>query len=529
MNINRKFIGFVLILIPVLSACSNKTEETPRAHNPVVWADMPDISMIRVGDTYYTSSTTNHMNPGLPILKSKDLVNWEIASYAYEILGDTDELNLENGKNAYGDGSWASSLRYHNGKFYVSTFSNTTRLNYIYSTTDPDKTPWEVTTFSPMIHDHSLFFDDDGKAYMITCGGRIGIRELKDDLSGIKEGDEMRVLIEDADAVTGKPRGLPAEGAQMFKVNGKYYLFLITWPVESMRTVILYRADNIMGPYEGRVVLEDKGVAQGGFIDTPDGEWYGYFFRDYGSVGRVPYIVPMKWENDWPVFGDNGVVPDTLDIRVKQPSVPHIVASDDFSRGSGERDLPLVWQWNHNPDNRYWSVRERPGFLRLKTFRTNTNISDARNTLTQRTFGPVCAGEVCMETGNMRNGDFAGIGLFQQRYGLVGIKMLDGEKYICMENPQSPGGQLIPFDGEKIYLKAEADFRDFTDKGYFYYSTDGTNWMRIGEHLQMSYTVPHFIGYRFILFNYTTGEPGGYVDFDYFKVSDKINFEVRTN
>lgn len=491
--------------------------------NPVVWADIPDISMIRVGDTYYMSSTTNHMNPGLPILKSRNLVDWEIASFAYETLGDTDELNLRNGKSAYGGGSWASSLRYRNGMFYVSTFSHTTGLNYIFSTKDPDKTPWDVKTFAPAIHDHSLFFDDDGKNYMISCGGKLGIRELKEDLSGLKDETEEHILVENADAITGKQRGLPAEGAQMFKVNGKYYIFLITWPVGDMRTVLLYRADHIMGPYEGRVVLADKGVAQGGFIDTPDGDWYGYFFRDYGSVGRAPYIVPMKWEDGWPVFGDNGIVPDSLNIKAEQPAIPAIVASDDFSRKEGERDLPLVWQWNHNPENRYWSVKERPGFLRLRTFQTNNDIQDARNTLTQRTFGPECSAETLIETGNMKNGDFAGIGLFNQQYGLVGISMKGGKKYVTMRSPQISDEVNILLEGESVYLKVDADFKDFTDKGYFYYSTDGKNWNNIGGTLQMSYTIPHFIGYRFILFNYATEETYGYVDFDYFKISNETS------
>ncbi len=231
-----------------------------KAHNPTVWADVPDASIIRVDDTYYMSSTTMHMNPGLPIMKSKNLVDWEMASYAYETLGKLDAFEMINGKNDYGRGSWASSLRYHDGVFYVSTFSNSSGLNYIFSTTDPTNTPWDMKILKPMVHDHSLFFDDDGKIYMFSCGGKVGVRELKHDFSGFIEGTE-RTLIENADVITGKERGLPAEGAQVFKVNGKYYIFLITWPKNSMRTVLLYRSDNIMGPYEGKVVLEDKGVA----------------------------------------------------------------------------------------------------------------------------------------------------------------------------------------------------------------------------------------------------------------------------
>ncbi|MDL2303412.1 glycoside hydrolase 43 family protein [Dysgonomonas sp. OttesenSCG-928-D17] len=496
-----------------------------KAHNPVIFADVPDMSMIRVGDTYYMSSTTMHMNPGVPIMKSKNLIDWEIASYAYETLGDIDAFELLNGKNAYGGGTWASSIRYHNGVFYVSTFSNNSNLNYLFYTDNPEKTPWKKISYQPKIHDHSLFFDDDGKAYMISCGGRISIREMKEDLNGIKE-ETTRLLIENADAITGKERGLPAEGAQMFKVNGKYYIFLISWPKNSMRTVLLYRADNIMGPYEGKVVLEDKGVAQGGFIDTPDGKWYGYFFRDYGSVGRIPYIVPMKWENGWPVFGNNGRVPDVLDIEANQPSIPQIVASDEFTRKSCDRDLPLVWQWNHNPNNNHWSVKERPGYLRLKTFRLDKSFPQAKNTLTQRTFGPQCSGEIAIDINKMKDGDFAGLGLLQERYGVVGVKMENGKKFIFAGNAQKSSKETenyeeletIPLKGKKVYFKVEADFRDLTDKAYFYYSFDGKNWKPIGTPLKMAYTLSHFMGYRFALFNYATKQTGGYVDFDYFRV-----------
>ena len=497
-----------------------------QTRNPVIWADVPDMSMIRVGDTYYMSSTTMHMNPGLPIMKSKNLVDWTVASYAYDTLGTIDEFALKNGKHTYGRGSWASSLRYQQGMYYVSTFSNSSGMNYIYSTKNPNASNWDVKTFKPMVHDHSLFFDDDGKVYMVTAGGRIGIRALKKDLSGFEEGSEKITIIEDADAITGKPKGLPAEGAQMFKANGKYYLFLINWPKGSMRTQLLFRADNLMGPYEGRVVLEDKGVAQGGFIDSPDGKWYGYFFQDSGAVGRVPYIVPMQWEDGWPVFGDAGIVPMTLDIAAEQPAIPAIVASDNFSRAKGEANLPGVWQWNHNPDNQYWSVKERKGYLRLRTSHISESFLTAKNSLTQRTFGPTSTGEVLLDVSKMKDGDVAGLGLLQRKYGLVGVKKTDGKYYLfaghtqaaTKDNENYKEEEVIPLKGNQVYLKVAANYTNRKDEGSFYYSLDGKNWKTIGATLKMAYTLDHFMGYRFALFNYATQNTGGYVDFDYFKV-----------
>ncbi|WP_196065495.1 beta-xylosidase family glycoside hydrolase, partial [Bacteroides cellulosilyticus] len=317
--------------------------------------------------------------------------------------------------------------------------------------------------------------------------------------------------------------GLPAEGSQLFKVNGKYYLFNITWPKGGMRTVVIHRADNINGPWEGRVALQDKGVAQGGLIDTPDGRWFAYLFRDNGSVGRIPYLVPVKWEDGWPVLGINGKVPETLDLPASKGLIPGIVASDEFTRKKKDAALPLVWQWNHNPDNSLWSVSERKGYLRLKTGRIDTDFLSARNTLTQRTIGPVCSGTTSMDVSDMREGDFAGLALLQKKYGWIGVKYENGVKKIVMVSAQTDKPEEVeslPLNQNTVFLKAECDFTDKKDIADFYYSLDGKKWTKIGSQLKMAYTLPHFMGYRFGLFNYATKTPGGYVDFDYFRISD---------
>ena len=190
---------------------------------------------------------------------------------------------------------------------------------------------WKTVSFKPAYHDHTIFFDDDGKVYMIWGAGKLSILELNDDLTGIKPGTE-RVLIENASTPSGAGAGLPAEGSQLFKINGKYYLFNISWPRGKMRTVIIHRADKITGPWEGKVALEDLGVAQGGLIDMPNGNWFAYLFRDFGAVGRIPYLVPVKWEDGWPVLGVNAKVPATLDLPASKGLIPGIVASDEFTR-----------------------------------------------------------------------------------------------------------------------------------------------------------------------------------------------------
>jgi beta-xylosidase len=481
--------------------------------------------MIRVGDTYYMSSTTMHMSPGVPIMKSKDLANWELVNYAYETLDDVDALNLANGRSAYGKGSWASSIRFHNGTYHVSTFAQTTGKTYIYATKDIEKGPWEVKSFRPALHDHSLFFDDDGRVYMLYGGGNLRLVELKEDWSGLKEGGFNQVVITNAHSVVTSNVGLVAEGSQLLKVNGKYYLFNICWPRGGMRTAVVHRADKITGPWEGRLALQDKGVAQGSIIDTPSGEWFAYLFRDYGAVGRIPYLVPMKWEEGWPVIGVDGKVPDALNLPPSRGLIPGIVASDEFDRKPGERALPLVWQWNHNPDNKLWSLTARPGYLRLTTARVDKDLEAARNTLTQRTIGPECSGATALDVSKLKDGDFAGLVLLAKNYGIVGVKSVGSTNYIVMVSADTHPSQeveRVPLNQSLVYLKAECDFNNRTDKARFYYSLDGKSWKPVGGPLKMTYTLAHFMGYRFGLFNYATKSPGGAADFDFFRISDTL-------
>jgi beta-xylosidase len=517
-SIKKRSFSFI-VLIDIFLNISVLTQ-AQQVRNPIIFADVPDISMIRVGDSYYMSSTTMHMAPGVPIMKSKDLVNWQIVNYAYNILADVDALNLHNGKNSYGRGSWASCIRYHNGMFYISTFAQTTGKTYIYSTRDIEKGPWRESSFSPLFHDNTLFFDDDRRVYLIYGNKKLTLVELNADLSGVKSDGANQVIIEDSSTPSGNGSGL-GEGSQLFKFNGKYYLFTITWPRGGVRTVVIHRADKITGPWEGKLAFQDLGVAQGGMIDTPDGKWFAYLFRDFGSVGRIPYIVPMKWEDGWPVIGVNGKVPETLDLPASRGLMPGIVASDEFNRKKGAPTLPLVWQWNHNPDNNLWSVTARKGFLRLTTGRIDTLFVQARNTLTQRTFGPECSGSTAMDVANMKEGDFAGLALLQRKFGQVGVRFINGTKSIVMVNAQTGKPvetQSVPLTQKTVYLKAECNFRDRVDVANFLYSLDGNSWIPIGTQLKMEYSMPHFMGYRFGLFNYSTKNPGGFVDFDWFRI-----------
>jgi beta-xylosidase len=202
--------------------------------------------------------------------------------------------------------------------------------------------------------------------------------------------------------------------------------------------------------------------------------------------------------------------------------VPGLIASDEFDRRPGEPAFPLAWQWNHNPDNDRWSLTERPGYLRLTTGRVDGDFLSARNTLTQRMFGPECSGTVRIDASQMQDGDFAGLGALQKHYGLVGVQLAGHTRWIVMVSAESGTPievERVALDEHIAFLRVDCDFRNRADRAHYFYSVDGERWTRIGQPLRMTYTLPHFMGYRFALFNYATKSAGGSVDFDYFRLT----------
>src|SRR5690625_3370835 len=186
-------LTLIISLLPINPILAQ--QEVTTFKNPVIWSDVPDPDVIRVGDTYYMSSTTMHMNPGVPIMKSKNLVNWEIVNYVYDVLEKDDAQALRNGQNEYGSGSWASSLRYHEGIYYLAVASNTAGETYIFQTEDIENGEWTKSTLGGLYHDMSLLFDD-GNVYLVYGGTDIRIIELTPDATAIKEDGLDQVIIE---------------------------------------------------------------------------------------------------------------------------------------------------------------------------------------------------------------------------------------------------------------------------------------------------------------------------------------------
>ncbi len=505
--------------------------------NPFIWSDVPDDDIIRVGDTYYMVSTTMFFTPGVPIMKSKDLASWEICGYVYDTYADGNKQNLVGNEHDYAHGQWATSLRYKNGTYYVFFGSYGTGKSYIYKTKDIESGNWTRTELNGMYHDASMWLDDDGRNYLVYGGGgEIKIKEFNADMTGFKQGGVDQTIFK-----TGLDN-LAGEGSHVQKIGDYYYVFVIAWPSGHGRLELCYRSKSITGPYEGKTILDSglgtygSGVAQGGIVDTPDGAWYGLMFQDHGSVGRIPVLVPVNWVDGWPMLGVNGKAPTTITVPGDYKGT-FLAKDDEFNYSSNK--LALEWQWNHNPDNKAWSVTEREGYLRLHNEHIAKSIMNARNTLTMRTEGPSCSSAIKLDTTGMKPGDHAGLSAFQFNYGNVGVRVDDsGKKYIYMAKNGVYGGnnaqvvdsydkiiQEVPLSGDTAYLKVNFNFNTVDanfnvsnniDKAEFFYSTDGSNWTKIGDTLGMTYDLKLFTGYRSAIYSYPTKSTGGYADIDYF-------------
>ncbi len=508
--------------------------------NPMQWADMPDLSVTRKDENYYLISTTMHLMPGAPVMKSTDLTNWETASYVFDRLEDTPKYDLLEG-TVYGRGQWASSIRYHNGKFYVLFSPNDQPYrSYIYVTDDPSSGDWKLVTRTKHFHDASLFFDDDGRVYVFYGTGEL--TELKEDLSDVKP-DGINTKFFERDE---HENGL-LEGSQVVKHNGKYYVLMISWPKGKPRRQLVYRADNITGPYEKKVILEDNFagfpyVGQGCIIDDEQGNWYGLIFQDRGAVGRVPLLMPVRWEDGWPMLGDEkGKVPSagTVPLKTFKPG-NSIVDSDDFSSSS----LKLAWQWNHNPINDAWSLTEREGYLRLKTSRVVPNLYLAPNSITQRMVGPGSTGTVALDLKHMKVGDVAGLSAFNGHSAVLAVIKEENKKYLSMSTQEVElddrsksvthvdvfTHESVELDHDIVYLRITGDFNLGQDIATCYYSLDNKNWTPIGSPFKMIFDYKKlFMGSKFAIFNYATQSVGGYVDIDFFTYEKNNSLQTQYN
>jgi beta-xylosidase len=507
--------------------------------NPLFNEEFEDPDVIRVGRDYYLAGTTMHMNPGVQIMHSRDLVNWELAGYAIDRLDLGPSYRLEGG-NIYGRGIWAPCIRYHQGMFYI--FSNVNGAGLQVFRARSIAGPWERNQL-PGRHDLSVLFDDDlGKIFIIS-GNRAPypIEELAPDLRSIVPGVRHQLVV--------PPGQRMGEGHHLYKIRGRYF-DISAIPGGTVDQMVA-SADSIDGPWTvermvqgeslgvptvtpARASANDRGLTlhQGGIVDTPSGEWWSIIMSDHGSAGRMVALVPVTWDHGFPLIGLPGNLrkaPNTWvkpNTGVTQAPRPAFVHDDSF-----DGRLNPEWQWNHVPDDSKWSLTERRGVLRLHSLPADT-FYNARNSITQRAPAPESVMTVSLDTAGLANGDVAGLGLLSTPYAWIGVsKTTDGTK-VLMTTGAAPGRRggapaaavFAPVvdpvaPPARLWLRVHCNFD--TDQAVFSWSADGRSFTPLGAPFTTTFQLTTFQGVRPALFNFnTSGQPGGYADFDDYTVEE---------
>lgn len=478
--------------------------------NPPLYADYPDPDIIRVGEDFYFATTTFVNSPGLTILHSQDLVNWEIVSHVLPRLQGREEYDLKKGGD-YRHGVFAPSLRYHKGTFYIAVtpVNQNTRVYY----SKDIRGPWQFHELDRAAFDPGMFIEADGTGYIATSGGwdgHVTLLKLSADFSKVAEARGIFYY-----------KGI--EGSKVVKRGEWYYIFNA---LPSKLGLTCSRATNIFGPYETIEPLNDRtGGHQGAIVDLPDGNWYGFVMKDCGAVGRMTYLSPIFWTNNWPLWGTPdapGKVPAVARKPIQGKPLCQPATSDDFSSST----LGLQWQWNHNPDNSRWSLTERPGFLRLKPTVT-TNFWLAQNTLTQKGQGPWSRGEVKFDLRRLKPGDVCGFGTLGKVNGHIAANCgTDGRITLGMNVMVDSGKSETrvtaePVQAADIFLRTELDFDK--KRGICSYSLDEKDWTILGGEFDLAFDwrTGTFQGEQFAIFCFNPQPGEGFVDVESFTFTDK--------
>ncbi len=507
--------------------------------NPLFQDEFSDPDLIRVGEDYYLTGTTMHAFPGLPILHSRDLVNWRFLTYACPKLDFGPRYHLDGGE-IYGQGIWAPCFRYHNGTYHI--FSNVNgRKTQHFTATNPAG-PWRHSELGSSLHDLSVLFDDDGRVYVVWGYDHLQFAELKEDLSDIRP-ETKRTLVP-----AGSGMG---EGCHFYKIDGRYYIVGTNYdPVGYM---VCARADRPEGPYEVVTISAEEtfGVGtgwrmeglgrgdslrlfppqpaqmgviplhQGGIVQTPAGEWWGFSMMDHNSVGRLTCLSPVTWKDGWPYFGLPGNLlrsPKTW-TKPKGPSVsPHAPyrRDDDFAGPS----LQPVWQWNHIPVDENWSLSERPGYLRLKPLAA-PDYWRAKNSLTQRAVGPRSVASTAVEVASLPAGGVAGLGLLNHPYAWIGVERTETGLAVTRYDSLTQAKVRLPLAAgvDRVWLRADCDFR--SEEATLAFSTDGEHYRPLGDPFRLVFQLRTFQGVRYSLFAYKADATiPGWADFDYFQLHE---------
>jgi beta-xylosidase len=499
-----------------------------RFRNPLIWADYSHPGLVQRGSDFYMTAASHHFM-GIPVLHSRDLINWSLLGRAATHL-DWDERYNHPGQ-AYGQGSAAPSIAYHDGRFWV--FCTDPAGGLFVSTAADPAGPWESALLVRRAggwEDPAAFWDDDGNAYLLHSSSG------ESPLTLHRMSADGRALLDDGAILDDtRPNG---HCPFLFKRHGFYYLFTTgVWRKThgSGYAVIVYRSRNIYGPYEQRVIFGTSGAGRslggGGWAEYPAGQCW--FLHDMGlpGHGRLPFLEPAGWQGDWPWISQGnaeiGAGWPTWETAkpnsgVREPlSVP--AASDEF-------DAPEPgpqWLWNHNPDPALWSLSERRGYLRLVAATLDAgNGSEgegrpvaarpdslllARNTLAQLIMGKRCSAATIMDISHMADGQRAGLSLFNREYAWIGVVRENGRSVVRVQTPDYmvEGPELSQ---QTIWLKAVCD----DGSGSLFYSLDGESFLPLGRPLTLQ--VQWGEAHKLALFTYSSASGRGFVDFDWFRL-----------
>ena len=500
--------------------------------NPILHADYSDPDAIRVGDDYYmTASSFNHA-PGLPILHSKDLVNWKIIAHA--LPRQIPELVFN--KVQHGNGVWAPSIRYHEEEFYIYWGDPDFGI-YMIKTKDPAKDwsePVLVLEGKGLI-DPCPFWDEDGNNYLsfAYAGSRAGLKSVvvmaRLNATGSKALDRGVIVYD------GHEDDPTIEGTKMHKRNGYYYLFAPAGGVSTGWQLVL-RSKEIYGPYERHVAMHQgsastNGPHQGAWIDTQTGEDWFIHFQDKDAYGRVVHLQPMKWQNDWPVIGVENDVKGTGEpvLTHKKPNVGKTYPIETPAE-SDEFDTPLLgkqWQWQANPDGT-WLMPSKNGHLALYTQQipeNYRNLLDIPNVLTQK-----FPAEEFMATTKMRligneklNHERAGFAVVGEDYSQLFVKDNKGRQTLhfgfCKKG--LTGGEEVVQEIASLTSREYIYLRVTVGKGaicQWYYSLDGKKYTAVGE--KFTAQPGKWIGATLGLYAVRDNQinDSGYAEFDWFRV-----------
>ena len=510
--------------------------------NPVLFADYSDPDAIRVGDDFYLVASSFHATPGLPILHSKDLVNWTIINHALPRQVPVDHFSLPR----HGEGVWAPAIRCHDGKYWI-TYPDPDFGIYLITARDPagEWSPPMLVKAGKGLIDPCPFWDDDGQMYLIHAWARSrsGISNLltlhKLSPDGTKVIDAGTTIIDGAKI----PGWRTIEGPKLYRRHGYYYVFAPAGGVSEGYQAV-FRAKNIYGPYEPRIVLAQGSTAingphQGAWVDTSTGEDWFLHFQQLRPTGRVVHLQPMVWrDDDWPVIGSDpaGTGKGEPVLVHAKPNVgrTYPVAAPQTSDEFAGPALGLPWQWNANPQPGWAALDARPGFLRLASVgapRTRTdgtpagnNRYDVPNFLLQKFPAPAFTVTTELEFAPAAEGEIAGLVVFGYDYALLGLRRTaEGRRLVLLVNQGAnrPGAEehevaAVDAKDAPLYLRVTVA-KDANCR--FAYSYDNLTFTAIGPPFRA--TGEQWTGAKVGLFASapTAAVKTGHADFDWFRVT----------